>query len=569
MLSRVHYLIVILFIMAGMVTAGIILMPLTTRETHITSGYVTIDTDPLYRSGNETTVSTRNNFFQNQCLEYLPLTLGDWNGTTVNMDPATYDFYLPEEISGRYYTRGNTSSIYLVAIQGPKVHWHNPSNCYIFSDWNIVESRYDPIDIMPVEGGLISLPTTQLSVEKNGDRYLINYFYLFRERSDFNNITMMMVISPVDTEYTANQVTHTFTRALFDGSRYLGNRKVRENFPTEEGANTNGITQWLNYGPRNVSIDQLNECPYCGFQDMNYDPATMISDTSTNMSPPVGGAGIINGTFGFVQLDRIFGPGDLRSTVTCEYIYSTNATPVMITISSDDGERVWLNGELIHSRTRGEKGKICLDGQYINLSPDFEQTFLINLKSGWNHICIEVLQWKGSWEFFTQLKDLKGNPLEDIIYTVQAPPEGVFSERRPHLSPLFQIGYEDQKANEFSSEWYTGDDFYVGESFREFERAVSKKDPVSRVHFIVPEEEALTGRTLSIGAVKVDNSKIGFIRVNLSINDKFIGTFSYPEDWLKNQYRIPDGILQEGTNTLALTWIGGEEYIVWDYIRMI
>lgn len=570
MTSSALKILLLIILSIGLITAGLTLYSIFYEDIRDTSRYITIDFNPLYTSENEITLFTNIDFFGDHCMDTFPASIGNWKGSPVSIDPISYDFYTPDEISGRYYTLQNINSVYIIAVQGPKVHWHNPSNCFLFSEWSVLESENAFLPVTLSNGKEKLIPSTKTTVKKNDSQFLVYYLYLFKDRSDFRNTTLLMLISPIQNENgSSHEGINLFVRQLF--GKENGYFQDSEEFnPTKIEGNTiqNGISQWCLEGHWNISEQCMDECPYHECSDHTYPFISTFNTLAEDSPERMNQNNIIQGTYGIVQFDRIFGPGDFRSAMVCEYIFSPTSIPIILSISSDDGERIWLNGALIHSRTRLNKGEVCLDGQRINLTPDFKQSFLINLDSGWNALNFEIIQWKGSWEFYVQLDDIYGKPVTHLDFSDEKPVENPFYQASTQGMPLFQTGYEDQSADEFSSEWYCDDDYYNGESFREFERAVSSQDPVSNIHFTVLPGTSLSGRTCTLGVVKVDNSLTGFIGVKISLNNAEIGTFSYPEDWIKAQFIIPEGLLHEGENTLTLTWINGEQYIVWDYIRV-
>jgi hypothetical protein len=100
---------------------------------------------------------------------------------------------------------------------------------------------------------------------------------------------------------------------------------------------------------------------------------------------------------GSVDLSEIFQPNEQVVGYGLTYIYSPDERSTHILLGSDDGVRVWLNDELIHSNPA-----------YRAHSPD-QDKIKVTLRPGWNKLLIKVLQGAGGWGFYLRLADPDGS----------------------------------------------------------------------------------------------------------------------------------------------------------------
>lgn len=97
-----------------------------------------------------------------------------------------------------------------------------------------------------------------------------------------------------------------------------------------------------------------------------------------------------------------FGGGDNRCAYARVTLQSKEAQDVILAIGSDDGVKVWLNGEVIHAKnvTRG-----------LNCGEDQVKA---SLKEGSNTLLLKVTQGAAGWEFCCGLKAADGGPVDGV-----------------------------------------------------------------------------------------------------------------------------------------------------------
>ena len=107
---------------------------------------------------------------------------------------------------------------------------------------------------------------------------------------------------------------------------------------------------------------------------------------------------------GYVDLNLLFKPHDYVVAYALTYVHSPRERDVQLRFGSDDGIKIWLNGQEIFNYD-------------ISRSAEADNDLVIaNLSKGWNEILIKVSDTWGNWGFYFRATDLKGNPVEDLIF---------------------------------------------------------------------------------------------------------------------------------------------------------
>ncbi|MBE7500558.1 MAG: HEAT repeat domain-containing protein [Verrucomicrobiales bacterium] len=84
------------------------------------------------------------------------------------------------------------------------------------------------------------------------------------------------------------------------------------------------------------------------------------------------------------------------------HLYSEEAEPARIEFGSDDGLKVWLNGQVVH--THNTARPLTVGSDPVN----------VTLKPGWNTLLIKVTQNNLGWECCARLVRPDGSPLEGV-----------------------------------------------------------------------------------------------------------------------------------------------------------
>ncbi len=104
-----------------------------------------------------------------------------------------------------------------------------------------------------------------------------------------------------------------------------------------------------------------------------------------------------------VKFHNIF-DGEDRVAYMRTRFWSDNARSAVLELGTDDGTKVWLNEQLVHSLNVGR-------GLLLG-----EDKIDIKLNKGWNTLLIKVTQGNGNWEAAACLCDKTGNALTDLKF---------------------------------------------------------------------------------------------------------------------------------------------------------
>ncbi len=157
------------------------------------------------------------------------------------------------------------------------------------------------------------------------------------------------------------------------------------------------ITTWLVSGPYvkdDINTNMLYEFAFAPekveeAEKVNWKPAS----PGTNPNKPM-----------VIELHKIFG-GENRVAYLSTYVWSDIEQDVNLLIGSDDGARIWINGEKVFGKNTNRP---CV--------PD-DDTIGIHLKQGWNRILAKIRQGSGQWEFCARIRKPDGTPIEPKLKT--------------------------------------------------------------------------------------------------------------------------------------------------------
>ncbi len=103
---------------------------------------------------------------------------------------------------------------------------------------------------------------------------------------------------------------------------------------------------------------------------------------------------------GYVRLDRLLQPPEKAVAYALAYVQSPSDRTTRMLVGSDDGVRVWVNGELIHSNP-----------VYRGAAPD-QDNVPVTFRKGWNQVLVKVLQGGGGWGFYLRFAD----PMNELAF---------------------------------------------------------------------------------------------------------------------------------------------------------
>jgi hypothetical protein len=110
---------------------------------------------------------------------------------------------------------------------------------------------------------------------------------------------------------------------------------------------------------------------------------------------------------GYVNLANRFSPRDNVCAYAFTYLKSPRARRVMLSVGSDDGARIWINGKLVLNKDVARSAKPGDDSK------------LIDIAEGWNEVLLKITQGLGEWGFYFDLLDSDGGPIVDLIYSTR------------------------------------------------------------------------------------------------------------------------------------------------------
>ena len=96
---------------------------------------------------------------------------------------------------------------------------------------------------------------------------------------------------------------------------------------------------------------------------------------------------------GYVNLLDVIQPGEYVVAYALGFVESPEETATTLLLGSDDGVRVWVNGELVHT-----------NAAYRASAPDLDRV-AVRLKKGRNPVLVKILQGAGAWGFHLRFAD--------------------------------------------------------------------------------------------------------------------------------------------------------------------
>jgi RHS repeat-associated protein len=207
--------------------------------------------------------------------------------------------------------------------------------------------------------------------------------------------------------FTTVDVSEPSTTGLLSFSRSYS----ATNLDTDYASDSNGfITHWLLSGPYNepdqskrLTTDYLNG-------ETTIQPSRGITSgtgvwTAINSATPEVNINQQLNDMGSVES----GYGENAVTYAYTYVYAPAARKVQLKVGSDDGIRIWVNGQLVED-----------NDIYRGYTQDSD-TVPVNFLQGWNRLLVKVSQGGGGWLFSARFMDMKGNPLTHLQYALDNP----------------------------------------------------------------------------------------------------------------------------------------------------
>jgi type 1 glutamine amidotransferase/HEAT repeat protein len=154
------------------------------------------------------------------------------------------------------------------------------------------------------------------------------------------------------------------------------------------------MTAWLVSGPYVNNEANLFEFAFPPEQPEQAGVKWQVMPASTNKDTPW-----------LLQLDEVLG-GDNRVAYLRNQVWSEREQRVKMELGSDDGVKVWLNGELVHANNAAR-----------GVTPG-EDIVEITLRQGWNSLLLKITQGTGGWGACARLRNLDGGKVEGVKVTL-------------------------------------------------------------------------------------------------------------------------------------------------------
>ena len=105
----------------------------------------------------------------------------------------------------------------------------------------------------------------------------------------------------------------------------------------------------------------------------------------------------------FINLEPRFQPKDQATAYAVAYLWSATEQPCILSIGSDDGCKVWLNGDLVLTHPEPRPPSAGQDKVEAALKP------------GVNSVVFKVVNEGGQWGLYCQVTDRAGKPLRNLV----------------------------------------------------------------------------------------------------------------------------------------------------------
>ncbi len=103
--------------------------------------------------------------------------------------------------------------------------------------------------------------------------------------------------------------------------------------------------------------------------------------------------------------------GQRKAGYARTWVHSDKSQAARLEFGTDDGNKAWLNGKLVHAKNAGGPAK---PGQYK--AP-------VTLQKGWNALLLKVTQDTGAWQFCLAIRKPNGGKLEGLGIRASEPKE--------------------------------------------------------------------------------------------------------------------------------------------------
>jgi HEAT repeat protein len=175
-------------------------------------------------------------------------------------------------------------------------------------------------------------------------------------------------------------------------------REQAQNVVNQIGRFEDYITAWQICGPYTKEGADGSMLFDIAFAPEKPDPSSadwQIMPAGTNQDRPW-----------LMELDRALG-GDNRAAYLRTNVWSDKSQKVLLELGSDDGIKVWLNGQLVHANNATRPATAGQDKVEVTLN------------QGWNQLLLKVTQGGGEWAVCARIRRLDGSKLDGLKYQAE------------------------------------------------------------------------------------------------------------------------------------------------------
>ena len=228
--------------------------------------------------------------------------------------------------------------------------------------------------------------TMKLTIPIEGvDAYTFALFSAPNMRIPDQRFTLLYDGKPVGNKVALTPGEHTFTLRLEDTPEATSEPFVLDYIAMAPYRNY--VTEWLVLGPFDNTDDEGYDAAYPPEQKLDFTAEYEVKDGKAKWARLAASAN------GFVNYDAFFKPNEWVLAYACTEIVSPDERDTDLLVGSDDGVKVWVNGQLVHNNHahRGWRA----DQDRLN----------IHLKKGTNTLLIKVDEGVGAWGFSARIVD--------------------------------------------------------------------------------------------------------------------------------------------------------------------
>ena len=175
-------------------------------------------------------------------------------------------------------------------------------------------------------------------------------------------------------------------------------REQAQNVINQIGRFEDYITAWQVSGPYTQQGADGTQLFDVAFAPEKPDPPSadwQIMPAGTNQDRPW-----------LMELDRALG-GDNRAAYLRTNVWSDKSRKVLLELGSDDGIKVWLNGQVVHANNATRPAGPGQDKVEVTL------------KQGWNPLLLKVTQGGGEWAVCARIRQLDGSKAEGLNFQAE------------------------------------------------------------------------------------------------------------------------------------------------------